>query len=85
MEEAKKARKLARFWLTKHSTTLQTALDTATTTASELRALIEEFNRKVSRLEDTQGALEVLISEEDLETHVEEAEQYLSEKNRIKY
>ena len=85
MEEAKKARKLARFWLTKHSTTLQTALDTTTTTASELRALTEEFNRKVSRLEDTQGVLEVLISEEDLETHVEEAEQYLSEKNKVKY
>ena len=85
MEEAKKGRKLARFWLTKHSTTLQTALDTTTTTASELRALTEEFNRKVSRLEDAQGALEILIADEELETHVEEAEQYLSEKNRIKY
>ena len=85
MEEARKARKLARYWLTRHTTTLQSALNTDTTTATELRALIEEFNKKVSKLDDAQGALEVLISEEELEEHVEEAEQYLSEKNRIKY
>ena len=85
MEEARKARKLARYWLTRHTTTLQSALATDTTTATELRALIEEFNKKVSKLDDAQGALEVLISEEELEEHVEEAEQYLSEKNRIKY
>ena len=83
MEDAKKARKLARYWLTRHVTTLQNALDT--TTATELRALVEEYNKKVSRLEDAQGALELLISDEDLDSHVEEAEQYLSEKNRIKY
>ena len=85
MEEAKKARKLARFWLTKHSTTLQSALNIPTTTATELRALTEEFNKKVSRLEDAQGALEVLISDDELETHVDEAEQYLSEKNKVKF
>ena len=85
MEEAKKVRKLARYWLTRHVTTLQSALDTTTTTATELRALVEEYNKKVSRLEDAQGALELFISDEDLDAHVEEAEQYLSEKNRIKY
>ena len=81
MEEARKARKLARYWLTRHTTKLQSALNTDTTTATELRALIEEFNKKVSKLEDTQGALEVLISEEEPEAHNEEAEHYLSRKN----
>ena len=85
MEEAKKARKLARFWLTKHTTTLQSALDTTTTTATELRALTDEFNKKVSRLDDAQRTLEVLIPDEELEAHVEEAEQYLSERNKVKY
>ena len=70
MEEAKKARKLARYWLTRHVTTLQSALDT-TTTATELRALVEEYNKKVSRLEDAQGALKLLISDKDLDAHVE--------------
>ena len=85
MEEAKKVRKLARFWLTKHSSTLQTALDWPGTTVSELRALTEEFNKKVSRLEDAQGALEVLIPDDEMENHVEEAEQYLSGKNQVKF
>ena len=77
MDEAKKIRKLARFWLTKHTTTLQQAIDTSSTTVTELSALVEEFNRKVSRLEDAQRALEVLIEDDDLDAHVDETEKYL--------
>ena len=85
MDEAKKIRKLARYWLTKHTTTLQQAIDTSSTTVTELSALVEEFNRKVSRLEDAQRALEVLIEDDDLDAHVDEAEKYLYEKNKVKY
>ena len=85
MEEAKKARKLARYWLTRHVTTLQSALDITTTTAIKFRALVEEYNKKASRLKDAQGALQLLTSDDDLEAHVEKAQQYPSEKNRIKY
>ena len=83
-DEAKKNRKVARAWLTRHTNTLEAELDRRDITAVELRALVEDFNRKAAHLEDTERALEFFIDEENIDSHIEEESNYISGKNRIK-
>ena len=82
---AQRAKKLARIKLTKHCTTMQKALDKTELTAAELEELILEYRTRAAACEEAHGRIADNIEDEHLEQAVEEAEDYMAERNTVLY
>ena len=83
IDEARKNRKVARHWLTRHTNTLEAALG-RDISAVELTRLVEDYNRRADHLEECERALELYIDETQIEAHIDEEATYIEGKNRIK-
>ena len=55
IDEARKNRKVARHWLTRHTNTLEAALG-RDISAVELTRLVEDYNRRADHLEECERA-----------------------------
>ena len=82
--DAKKARKIERAHLTKHTNILSTELDRDDITVVELQSLLEEYARKANKLEDAERNLEFFIDEAEIDDHIEEVGDFIGEKNKVK-
>ena len=75
MEAAKQNRKAARIWVTRLSNKLCEAVSNGSP-CSAIEPILAEFRERVDRLDSAQESLESLIDEDQLESLIEEADEY---------
>ena len=80
MEEANRKRITAKSWLTRATNKLRQLLDSGEFTQISLVAQIEEFEKRLGNLDETQSLVEEHIEIEKLEDDIEAAAQFRAEK-----
>lgn len=62
--------------MTRSSRTLNDALKAPTPTITQIEFAIQEFDKRLAKLDEVQETIEVKVPEEELDTHLDEAHDF---------